>query len=75
MGKGGGYSDLEFSLLREAGRVDDRTVIVTTVHGLQVVDGGLPETEHDFRVDVVATPEGVFRTPRGPDRAGSWSTT
>jgi 5-formyltetrahydrofolate cyclo-ligase len=70
VGKGGGYSDLEFGLLREAGRVDDRTVIATTVHGLQVVDEELPETEHDFRVDVVATPEGVFRAPRSPRPRG-----
>jgi 5-formyltetrahydrofolate cyclo-ligase len=69
IGKGGGFSDLEFGLLVEAGLVDDRTVIVTTVHSLQVVDEELPETEHDFRVDVIVTPDEVIPVrdaKRGP---------
>jgi 5-formyltetrahydrofolate cyclo-ligase len=32
---------------------------VTTVHPLQVLDEELPETEHDFRVDYIVTPEKV----------------
>ena len=63
VGKGGGYSDLELALAIEAGLVDDGTVIVTTVHPLQVVDEDLPETEHDFRVDLVVTPEAVIEAP------------
>jgi 5-formyltetrahydrofolate cyclo-ligase len=62
VGKGGGFSDLEFALLVEAGRIDPRTVIATTVHPLQVLDRDLPETEHDFRVDLIVTPEAVVRT-------------
>jgi 5-formyltetrahydrofolate cyclo-ligase len=62
VGKGGGYSDLELALLTEAGLVDEATTIVTTVHGLQLVDDELPETEHDFRVDIVVTPEEVVST-------------
>ncbi len=46
----GGYSDLELALLRELGRVDDEMVVATTLHPLQVLEGPLPETEHDFRV-------------------------
>jgi 5-formyltetrahydrofolate cyclo-ligase len=64
IGKGGGFSDLEFALLAERGLVGDRTTIVTTVHPLQLVDEPLPETEHDFRVDVIVTPDEVVRTPR-----------
>jgi 5-formyltetrahydrofolate cyclo-ligase len=62
VGKGGGYSDLELGLLVEAGLVDDATMIATTVHPLQVLDEELPETEHDFRVDLVVTPDEVVRT-------------
>lgn len=70
VGKGGGYSDLELGLLVEAGLVHDETVIATTVHPLQLLDEELPETEHDFRVDVVVTSEDVIETaaqkrPRG----------
>jgi 5-formyltetrahydrofolate cyclo-ligase len=64
VGKGGGYSDLEFALLTEAGLVDDETVIATTVHDLQVLDEVLPETDHDFRVDLIVTPSRTIRTRR-----------
>jgi 5-formyltetrahydrofolate cyclo-ligase len=60
LGKGAGYSDLEVALLAEAGLVKPHTVIATTVHELQVVDEDLPELEHDFRVDVIVTPDRVI---------------
>ncbi len=62
VGKGGGYSDLELALLAEAGLVDQTTTIMTTVHALQLLDEELPETAHDFRVDIVVTPDEVVRT-------------
>jgi 5-formyltetrahydrofolate cyclo-ligase len=62
VGKGGGYSDLELALLVEAGLVDDTTTIATTVHAVQLLDEPLPETAHDFRVDLVVTPDEVVRT-------------
>jgi 5-formyltetrahydrofolate cyclo-ligase len=65
VGKGGGYSDLEFALLREAALVGDATLLVTTAHPLQLVDGELPETEHDFRVDVIVTPDETVVTAGG----------
>jgi 5-formyltetrahydrofolate cyclo-ligase len=64
VGKGGGYSDLEFALAAESGAVDARTRVVTTVHDLQVVDGAIPMTAHDVPVDVVATPTRVLRARR-----------
>jgi 5-formyltetrahydrofolate cyclo-ligase len=62
IGKGGGFSDLEFALLSQAGLVDQQTTITTTVHSSQVLDRPLPETGHDFRVDIIVTPESVIRT-------------
>jgi 5-formyltetrahydrofolate cyclo-ligase len=66
LGKGAGYSDLEVALLQEAGLISPHTVIATTVHTLQVVDGPVPETAHDFRVDLVVTPVEVIEC--GPAR-------
>ncbi|UJV42751.1 5-formyltetrahydrofolate cyclo-ligase [Streptomyces sp. AMCC400023] len=63
IGKGAGYSDLEVALLIEAGLVTDETVIVAPVHQLQVVDEEIPETEHDFSVDLIVTPDDVIRCP------------
>jgi 5-formyltetrahydrofolate cyclo-ligase len=61
VGKGGGYSDLELALLTERGLITDDTTIATTVHPLQLTDEDLPETEHDFRVDLIVTPHDVIR--------------
>ena len=66
IGKGGGFSDLEFALARQAGLIGDQTWVATTVHPVQVLDDDLPETEHDFRVDLVVTPDEVIRTRPGP---------
>ncbi len=46
----------------EAGLVDEATTIVTTVHPLQLLDEQLPESAHDFRVDIVVTAHDVLRT-------------
>ena len=62
IGKGEGYSDLEFAVLWELGLVDDATTVVTTVHERQVVDGTFPTDDHDVPMDVVATPERTIRT-------------
>ena len=64
LGKGGGYSDLEYALCRTVGCIDDRTRIATTVHPLQILRGAVPETDHDFRVDLIVTPDLVLRPRR-----------
>jgi 5-formyltetrahydrofolate cyclo-ligase len=69
LGKGAGYSDIEVGLLQEAGLIGPDTVIATTVHPLQVVGEALPETEHDFSVDLIVTPDEVIEC--GPPRRPS----
>jgi 5-formyltetrahydrofolate cyclo-ligase len=64
IGKGGGYSDLEYAIGREFGFVKEDVVIVTTVHPLQMVEEELPETDHDFRIDYIVTPNEVISTHR-----------
>jgi 5-formyltetrahydrofolate cyclo-ligase len=64
LGKGGGYSDLEFALARQAGLIGEATTVVTTVHGLQVVEGPIPMTRHDVALDYVVTPEETIATGR-----------
>ena len=67
LGKGAGYSDIEMALLAEAGLISERTIIATTVHELQVLDEDLPEQAHDFRVDLIVTPERII-WPGSPKR-------
>ncbi|MFI7215000.1 5-formyltetrahydrofolate cyclo-ligase [Micromonospora maritima] len=64
VGKGAGYSDIEIALLTEAGLIGPATVLATTVHQLQIVDGPLPESVHDVGVDVIVTPDEVIECPR-----------
>ncbi|WP_017624728.1 5-formyltetrahydrofolate cyclo-ligase [Nocardiopsis chromatogenes] len=70
IGKGAGYSDLEVALLIEAGLITDATTIVAPVHGLQVVDDDIPESAHDFAVDLIVTPEELIPCPRRQRPAG-----
>jgi len=71
VGKGGGFSDLEYGLLAETGKVGSQTPILTTVHPLQMVPQSLEMCPHDIPVDVVVTPDGLitltaaFPRPRG----------
>lgn len=67
VGKGGGYSDLEYGLLCETGKVDRRTVVATTVHPAQVVSEDLLVTDHDIPVDIIATPRAVIDVDRAFD--------
>lgn len=69
LGKGGGYSDLEYAILRELGLVGPDTPIVTTVHPVQVLaDGEIPMMPHDISLDAVVTPDDVHVCPRPFDR-------
>ena len=67
IGKGEGYSDLEFALLREFDRVDDETPVATTVHERQLVDDAIAVGDHDVSIDLVATPDRVLR-PAGASK-------
>nr|WP_222132338.1 5-formyltetrahydrofolate cyclo-ligase [Pseudonocardia sp. C8] len=68
IGKGAGYSDIEVALLAQAGLIGPSTTIVTTVHPLQVIEDDIPETNHDFSVDVIVTTDEVITCtpPRRP---------
>ena len=74
VGKGEGYSDLEFAVLREFGLVDDATTTATTVHELQVVDEAFETTPQDVPMDLVVTPDRVVETdaPDGKPEGVAW---
>jgi 5-formyltetrahydrofolate cyclo-ligase len=72
LGKGGGFADLEFALASAAGLIGPATLVVTTVHELQVREAGvIPMGAHDAPVDLIVTPERVIdcrgRLPRPVD--------
>ena len=69
LGKGHGYSDLEYAILLECGAIKSDTPIITTVHDLQVVDE-IPTGPNDVPVDIIVTPTRTIRAARKLPRPG-----
>lgn len=63
IGRGGGYGDLEYALLRMEGKIREYTPILTTVHPLQILDDRLPMRGHDIPIDFLVTPDQVIAAP------------
>lgn len=72
LGKGGGFSDLEYAVAAEAGLVGAGTPVATTVHPDQIVASGeIPVVDHDFRLDLVVTADELITCEHdGPRGAG-----
>jgi 5-formyltetrahydrofolate cyclo-ligase len=68
VGKGEGYSDLEYGVLQAFDLVDESTPVVTTVHERQVVEEDVAVDAHDVPLDLVVTPEQVVETETTDDR-------
>ncbi|SEM97677.1 5-formyltetrahydrofolate cyclo-ligase [Halorientalis persicus] len=70
VGKGEGYSDLEFAVLWELGLVEETTPVATTVHERQLVEADVPTGDHDVPLDLIVTPGRTLRTGGGETPAG-----
>jgi 5-formyltetrahydrofolate cyclo-ligase len=68
IGKGGGFSDLEYGILIDAGKIDDHTTVATTLHPIQILREHLRATAHDLPVDLIATPRAVIEVERAHER-------
>jgi 5-formyltetrahydrofolate cyclo-ligase len=68
VGKGGGFSDLEYGILIDEGKIDEHSVVATTVHPIQILRDDLPVIGHDLPVDLIATPRAVIEVERAYDR-------
>jgi 5-formyltetrahydrofolate cyclo-ligase len=71
LGKGHGYADLEYAMLRELGNA--AVPVATTVHALQVL-GGFPTESHDLALSLIATPEELIEVqkPAAPPSGVDW---
>ncbi len=67
LGKGKGYSDIEYGILCEVGCIREDTVVATTVHEIQLVDD-IPSSEEDVPVDIVVTNRRIIRVPNRSSR-------
>ncbi|CAO2823330.1 unnamed protein product [Amaranthus hypochondriacus] len=64
LGKGEGFAELEYGMLRYMGAIDDNTLVLTTVHDQQLVDD-IPTEKllvHDVPVDIICTPTRIIYT-------------
>jgi len=69
-GKGHGYFDVEWGLLRDIGLVDEDSPVVACVHDVQFIDEELESRETDTLVDWVITPTrtiGIDRRRKKPE--------
>jgi 5-formyltetrahydrofolate cyclo-ligase len=71
LGKGHGYADLEYAILRELG--NPPVPVVTSVHPLQLL-GGFPTENHDLPVSIIATPDTLIEVddPPAPPEGIDW---
>jgi 5-formyltetrahydrofolate cyclo-ligase len=62
VGKGEGYAELEFAVLRALGRVPETVTIATTIHDAQLVES-IPHEPFDVTLDLICTPTRTLRVP------------
>lgn len=68
LGKGEGYAELEYAILKSLCRIDEQTYVVTTVHDIQVVDLDIPTEPYDVGVDVIVTPTRIIYVDPRPTK-------
>ncbi len=75
IGKGGGYSEIEWAVAREFGKVDENTPIATTVHDVQLVKEVFEVAPYDLPLDYIVTPTVILRIRRIREKPGGiyWS--
>lgn len=61
VGKGEGFAELEYGMMRQLGMIDESTPVITTVHDSQVISENFPPKgknlmKHDVPVDIIVTP-------------------
>ena len=61
VGKGEGFAELEYGMMRQLGMIDENTPVITTVHDSQVISENFPPKgknlmKHDVPVDIIVTP-------------------
>ncbi|XP_056384340.1 methenyltetrahydrofolate synthase domain-containing protein isoform X2 [Hyla sarda] len=63
IGKGEGFADMEYAMMKAMAAVTEQTIVVTVVHDCQVLN--IPEDlmdDHDLTVDYILTPTRVIKT-------------
>lgn len=67
IGKGEGYSEIEFAILLHYGKIDKNIPIVTSVHDIQIVDY-IPLEPFDVTIDFISTPSQIIKVEGRKER-------
>ena len=62
IGKGSGYGEFEFAILREFNKVDENTPVIAIVHDIQLISEELIPESYDLTVNYIVTPTRVIKT-------------
>lgn len=62
IGKGGGFSDLEYAIGKEFGIVNNNTPTITTIHELQLTKIIIPMNKHDVPIDYIVKRDEIIKT-------------
>jgi len=60
LGKGTGYSDQEYVILKDSGGLTPEAPVITTVHDVQIVES-IPRDAWDVPVNIIVTPTRVIK--------------
>ena len=60
LGKGEGYADREYAIIRELG--NQEIPVVATIQSAQLVEDDIPKDEYDLAVDWIVTEEEIIKT-------------
>jgi len=67
-GKGHGYFDLEWAMLREIGVVGEETPIIAVIHDCQLVEESIEASPYDTIVDYIITPSRTIKVENRPPK-------
>ncbi len=72
LGKGEGYADREYAILREIG--NKPVPVITTINSEQLIEDDIPRDSYDLAVDWIITEEGIIetRTPYEKPQGIEW---
>jgi len=63
-GKGHGFFDLEWAMMREIGSADENTPVIAFVHNCQIIESNLKPTPFDTVSDIIITPKQIINIPK-----------
>lgn len=68
VGKGGGFSDLEYAILLEAGKIGKNIYTIVLAHDYQVLNYPIPFEVYDAPVDLAITPSRMLKVKERIER-------